>query len=183
MVRPSLTRLIDSAARAVLLIPCLLICLACATPFPLENLEEGMTTGTVWENFGEPEAISWPGRAESSWSYVHEERDWFIVIRKPVVLHFESEKLVGWEVLEPTPAVSSGSNWDTDEMQWDWDKDSAHHEAEKKALKQHQTKEKKLLSEHQKEEGTSKAHRKAEKKALKQHQKKERRWLEKHGHC
>ena len=92
-----------------------------------------------------------------------------------------------------TPAVSSGSNWDTDEMQ-DWDKDAAHHEAEKKALKKHQKKEgklltehqkeeKKLLTEHQKEEGTSKAHHKAENKALKQHQKQERRWLEKHGHC
>ena len=75
MARSFLTRLIDSAARAVLLIPCLLICVACATPFPLESLEEGMTTGTVRENFGEPEAISWPGRAESSWRYVHEEQN------------------------------------------------------------------------------------------------------------
>ena len=50
------TRLVDSAAE-VLLIPCLLLLLACATPFPIESLEEGMTTQTVRESFGEPEYI------------------------------------------------------------------------------------------------------------------------------
>ena len=33
--------------RSFLLVPCLLICLACATPFPLDSLEEGMTAETV----------------------------------------------------------------------------------------------------------------------------------------
>ncbi len=47
-----------------------------------------------------------------------------------------------------TPAVSSGSNWDTDEMEWDWDKDAAHYEAEKKALKKHQKKERRWLEKH-----------------------------------
>ena len=68
------TRLVDSAAR-VLLLPCLLLFLACATPFPIESLEEGMRTETVRESFGEPEAIKTePGGVESSWSYVHEQR-------------------------------------------------------------------------------------------------------------
>ena len=47
MTRISLTRLVDSATRAVLLIPCLLICLACATPFPFEKLEEGISCRRV----------------------------------------------------------------------------------------------------------------------------------------
>ena len=97
-----------------------------------------------------------------------------------VVLYFEDERLARWEVIEPVPVVSSGSTWDTDERQWDWDKDTAHYKAEKKALKKHQKKEKKLLTEHQKEEGTSKAHSKAEKKALKKHHKKENKALKKH---
>ena len=37
------TRLVGSVARSLLLAPCLLICLACATPFPLDTLKEGMT--------------------------------------------------------------------------------------------------------------------------------------------
>ncbi len=66
-------------ARSFFLRPCLLICLACATPtpFPIENLEEGMTTETVREKFGEPEAIETePEGAEPSWTYVHEEQAW-----------------------------------------------------------------------------------------------------------
>ena len=51
MVRSFLTRLANSVTRTVLLIPCLLICLACATPFPIEDLEEGMTDETVRESF------------------------------------------------------------------------------------------------------------------------------------
>ncbi len=54
MVRSFLTRLANSVTRTVLLIPCLLICLACATPFPLENLEKGMTMERATEAFGEP---------------------------------------------------------------------------------------------------------------------------------
>ncbi len=57
-MRSSLTRLVDSITRVVLLAPCLLICLACATPFPFEKLEKGMTTEAVRQEFGEPEAIS-----------------------------------------------------------------------------------------------------------------------------
>ena len=58
---------------------CLAICLACAvaTPFPFENLKEGMTDETVRERFGEPEAIEIKlGSAESIWTYVHEEQHW-----------------------------------------------------------------------------------------------------------
>ncbi len=65
--------------RFFLLVPCVLICLACATPFPLDSLEEGMTTEAMRANFGEPEANSTtePEGMDSSWSYVHEERNWF----------------------------------------------------------------------------------------------------------
>jgi hypothetical protein len=41
----------------VLLVLSLVICLACATPFPVDSLEEGMTTETVRAEFGEPEEI------------------------------------------------------------------------------------------------------------------------------
>ena len=154
----------------VLLVPCLLICLACATPFPIEALEEGMTTEAVRENFGEPEATNtvwdptifwrgtWTYAAESSWTYVHEERnwgtsvllslllphqigftvigvvgtlgtgrldfqwDWAYVERKPVVLHFEDERLVRWEVIEP---YYEGGTW-IGSSSWG-STDAAHH--------------------------------------------------------
>ncbi len=118
--------------RSFLLAPCLLICLACATPFPLDSLEKGMTYETVRENFGEPEAtgIEPPYGVATFWTYPpHEETGWGIlifppghtasmgmesrtggswgdayVIEKPlVVLHFEDEKLVRWEVVKPAP--------------------------------------------------------------------------------
>ena len=46
-MRSFLTRIVDSAVRAVLLIPCLLLCVSCATPFPIESLEKGMTAGFI----------------------------------------------------------------------------------------------------------------------------------------
>ena len=61
MLRSFLSRLVGSAPRSLLLPPSLAICLACATPFPIDDLEEGMTTETARENFGAPEAITpWP---------------------------------------------------------------------------------------------------------------------------
>ena len=39
------TRLVSSVSRSLLLAPCLLVGLACATPFPIESLEKGMTDG------------------------------------------------------------------------------------------------------------------------------------------
>ena len=57
MMRSFLTRLVTSVHRRLLLAPSLLICLACATPFPFENLEEGIPAETAREEFGEPEAI------------------------------------------------------------------------------------------------------------------------------
>jgi hypothetical protein len=63
--------------RSFLLALCLLIGLACATPFALDSLEEGMTTETVREKFGEPEAIETkPGGVEPSWTYLHEDQAW-----------------------------------------------------------------------------------------------------------
>ncbi len=123
--------------RSFLLAPSLLICLACATPFPLDSLEEGMTYETVRENFGEPEATGTepPYGVATFWTYTHEETDWGMFIlphaifsipicaaipdvqwdclyvsSRPLLLHFEAEKLVRWEVVKPVPVVSSG-NW------------------------------------------------------------------------
>ena len=130
--------------RSFFLAPCLLICLACATPLPIESLEAGMTYETVREKFGEPEAIMVAaaareaygaifalgpetelGGVELYWSYVDEKQTWqsflfpqFVLLipyfaakpdtpwdapyvnRRPVLLHFEAEKLVHWRVGE-----------------------------------------------------------------------------------
>jgi len=95
--------------RSFLLVPCLLICLACATPtpFPVENLKVGMTTKEVRQSVGEPRF----NHLGKTWIYTHEERDWVgFVIKKDVFLHFDEEKLVQWQVTEPfpPPVVSSG---------------------------------------------------------------------------
>ncbi len=133
MVRSVLTRLSNSLTGVVLLIPCLLIGLACATPFPIENLEKGMTAETVREKFGAPESVETePGGVGSSWTYVDEELDpdrasfgWFLapffaavsvfsdwewddpyMRTKDVVLHFR------WESEGPTPARYSLAGWE-----------------------------------------------------------------------
>jgi hypothetical protein len=105
------------------LVLCLLVCLSCATPFPFDKLEEGLTVETLLTELGPPEAIeTGSGDAGSCWCYHHEEQEWvptffpltpfliplFVVfgdswddayvIRKPIVLHFEEEKLVRWDV-------------------------------------------------------------------------------------
>ncbi|MCH7643396.1 MAG: hypothetical protein IH974_01050 [Myxococcales bacterium] len=133
-------------------------------PFPIESLEEGMTAEAVRDNFGEPDSWTHSWGAESSWRYVHEEQNWigtfhpvmplvipFIVFdsdltwseasrevyvkRKPVVLYFEAEKLVRWEVIEPDPVVDDYDPfwmWDDDDDLFpEWDnspvKDAMHH--------------------------------------------------------
>lgn len=53
-----LTRLPNSPTRTVLLVPCLLVCLACVTPFPLGNLEKGMTMEQATGAFGEPSSTN-----------------------------------------------------------------------------------------------------------------------------
>ncbi len=81
MMRSFPTRIANSLTRVVLLVPWLLICLACATPFPVENLEKGMTTETVRENFGAPEYIGTKrGSVVTRWYYVDEEQAWFLTI-------------------------------------------------------------------------------------------------------
>ncbi len=57
-MRSFLTRFPNSFIGVVLLIPCLLICLACATPFPIESLEKGMTMEQATEAFGEPSSTN-----------------------------------------------------------------------------------------------------------------------------
>ncbi len=59
-MRSFLTRLVGSSARVVLLAPCLLllICSACVTSFPLDNLKVDMTMVQATEAFGEPISTS-----------------------------------------------------------------------------------------------------------------------------
>lgn len=113
--------------RSCLLALCLLVCLACASPFPVEDLEEGMTEEEARQVFGEPRNI----RDDKAWVYTDEEQRWFMipffpvaliagpvialleddlsewdvffVSKQPVYLHFEGEKLARWWVgdLEP----------------------------------------------------------------------------------
>ena len=107
---------------------CLLLCYGCATAFPFERLEAGMTVDAAREGFGMPEAIeTGPGGLESCWSYYHEEQNWpgilflfphlpitFLVMpcfgcpwhspyiwRSVVLLDFDEEKLVRWELVGP----------------------------------------------------------------------------------
>ena len=70
--------------RSFLLVPCLLICLACATPFPLDDLEKGMTAEAVRAEFGEPESETKLGDVESSWTYVDEKPNW-VAFLNPLV--------------------------------------------------------------------------------------------------
>jgi hypothetical protein len=44
--------------RSFLLASCLLVCLACATAFPIESLEKGMTMELATEAFGEPSSTN-----------------------------------------------------------------------------------------------------------------------------
>ena len=107
-MRSYLTRLGDSFTRTVLLFPCQLICFACATPFPVENLEEGMTQETVREKFGEPEETESAQPGKSSWIYTNEEQDWFFTLfpLSPVMtLMIAAMPGVPWDAVTP-PDVS-----------------------------------------------------------------------------
>ena len=125
-MRFSPTRFVGSVIRNLLLAPCLLICLACATPFPIKNLEEGMTTETVREKFGEPVAANtvwdppgggnflrgdWTYDAESSWTYVDEERNWVWSV-------FFSSVFLPVQIVESAigAIIYSGD----DDFRWDW---------------------------------------------------------------
>ena len=90
-----------TVARVVLLVPCLLICVACATPFPFEDLEEGMTAKAVRQTFGGPRSIE----GKETWTYAHGEwtgmlmPPFVFVVEKRVVLRFENDKLIRWIVI------------------------------------------------------------------------------------
>ena len=100
--------------RSILLVPCLLISLACATPFPVENLEEGMTPLAVRHAVGEPRFIAPNG----VWIFTHEEQNWVgFVVRKDVFLHFNDERLYQWQVTEP---VCCGSWGNAGSLNDDW---------------------------------------------------------------
>lgn len=111
-------------------VPFLLICISCATPFPVAELEEGMTAEEARQAFGEPRNI----RDDNAWVYTDEDQNWmmfnpffiefgliagsifallddddsvewdeFFVSRQDVYLHFEEEKLARWQVGEMGP--------------------------------------------------------------------------------
>ena len=127
----------------------LFLCVACATPFPVQNLEAGMTVETVRREFGAPADTT-----QSSWTYVHEEQIWFdtflassvffppcllttvvalpfgvvehwcdpvfpTVQKSPVVLHFEAEKLANWDVLDPHTDTWVGTDYSPDDSLFD----------------------------------------------------------------
>jgi hypothetical protein len=86
----------------VLLVPCLLVCLACATPFPIEKLKEGMTAEEARQAFGEPHVI----RHGKVWIYtghVLERSDYYYRDQRDIYLHFEGGKLARWHVAELGP--------------------------------------------------------------------------------
>ena len=127
MPRSFPTRFPNSLTRTVLLAPCLLVCLACATPLPLDDLEKGMTTEAVRAEFGEP---AWTVESTHPiWNYFDEKQNWggtvycvliapmcavlspislldegrtlfhvFGVGQRPVALYFEANKLDRWAV-------------------------------------------------------------------------------------
>jgi hypothetical protein len=124
MLRSFPTRFPNSRIGVVLLIPCLLICLACATPFPVESLEKGMTAETVREKFGAPEAtnLRWditsqggrmlPVLTGESWTYTHEIQNWVTTLTPLTPLFVPVLRLTGedesrWDYLyvHRTPVV------------------------------------------------------------------------------
>ena len=110
MLRSFPTRFPNSLTGVVLLVPCLLICLSCATPFPIENLEEDMTIETVRENFGAPVRVM-----ESSWTYLHEELEPAPLLVGPMPLRVAVASI--WGV--PFFWVFALADVFTDEFYWD----------------------------------------------------------------
>ncbi len=102
--------------RSFLLASCLLVCLACATPFPIEKLETGMTMETVREKFGAPvETCSLD--AKSSWIYLHEELDPTPVSVGPMSLRVAASSLWGVPLFWSCPMHGvltevAGATWD-----------------------------------------------------------------------
>lgn len=111
MSRSFPTRLVGSVTRVALLAPCLLllICSACATPFPYEKLKVGMTVADARQKIGVPAAIKNGSEgARSIWCY--HEADFGYIRSGNVLLHFEENKLVRWQnVVRWTTWEHSGS--------------------------------------------------------------------------
>jgi hypothetical protein len=120
MVRALLTRLVDSPARIVLLVPCLLICLACATPFPIEKLQEGMTTEMVREKFGEPESIETGGGFfwDSCWRYIHEQQRWFVTLNPMALLLVPVFRFIPPHLVGGDTGGDSRTRWDYIYVYW-----------------------------------------------------------------
>ncbi len=108
--------------RSFLLAPCLLICLACVKPLP-NSFGTGMTSETVLENFGAPEAMETKPGGVESWTYTHNDVAWPMFLfpplllsipitaawpgvpwdlpyvrRRSLVLHFDDGRLAQWEL-------------------------------------------------------------------------------------
>jgi hypothetical protein len=115
MMRISLTR---SITPVVLLASCLLIGLACATSFPIESLEEGMTAEMVRERFGAAEAMeSKLEGVESAWTYLHEELDPIPLTFGPMPLRVAVASIWGvplfwgFALLDVMSDELEGENW------------------------------------------------------------------------
>ena len=105
-MRSFLTRFPNSLTGVVLLAPCLLSCLACATPFPLEKLREGMTAEDVRDQFGTPEAIdAGSGDAGSCSCYLAGEQIWLQALWLPLRIPLTLASL-------PFAAVFPELDWD-----------------------------------------------------------------------
>jgi poly(3-hydroxybutyrate) depolymerase len=79
-MRPFPSPLGGPAAQAFLLVSSPAPQLACATPFPAENLATGMTTETAYENLGGPEAIDTNSLTRSSCTYTDQAQWWALMI-------------------------------------------------------------------------------------------------------
>ena len=126
-MRSFLTRLPNSLIGVVLLLSCLLICLACATPFRFARLEEGMTQDEVRAVAGEPRS-TWvpdiagvppkPGVVEEAWGY----RYWLV---DEMALYFEDAKLIRQKVYPGAGGYwSPSAPWSTDPF---FQGDAGHH--------------------------------------------------------
>jgi hypothetical protein len=147
MLRPILALFWNSNFTRAILVPFLLICLACATPFPFESLGEGMTAEAVHDEFGAPIATD-----PNCLTYWHESQRWFFIFfpltpllipiiaamegiplseaahfsyvrQEPVLIDFDAEGLTKWELVK---TITIGSECDEATLTYGPDPDFIH---------------------------------------------------------
>ena len=121
-MRSFLTRFPNSRIGVVLPIPCLLICLACATPFAQWRLEEGMTQDEVRAAVGEPKSMLGPDisprkdLADEVWEYGG--------FWSTIDLYFVDAKLIYWRARDTGGGYSDPGLFN---QQWGPSIDAEHH--------------------------------------------------------